>query len=103
MAELVRHHKVLESMEQKKFDLQRTFVETNRQFAKDAGSTRGQVIRSFDALNAKYTKLDYKMNLLKGYKEMKEDMKWSNKQIIAVCAEMGTNHSRAFVQVIQPK
>ena len=69
MQEMARHNKAMESMEQQKFALEKQKVESM--------SWKG-----------KSDQLEYKMNLLSRYEQLKEDKNWSDEQIIQFFPDM---------------
>ena len=76
MEELVRHHKMIETMESRKFELEMKKAEREEKQA------------AIDSWKGKSAELDYKMNLLKRYKEMRDELRWDNNQILAFCPDM---------------
>jgi hypothetical protein len=71
MDELVRHHKFLEALEEKKLQLQAKKDE------REARSWKG-----------KSEELDYKMQLLRRYQELKDQFAWNDTQILAFYPDM---------------
>ena len=87
MTELVRHHKTMESMETKKFEMQTKCDEAKMELEKKR-DTREEKLAAFDTWKGKNAELDYKMNLIKRYQEMKDELQWNDDQILAYCPEM---------------
>ena len=87
MNEMVRHHKSLEAMEAKKLELQMKHDEA-KLVLEEKREEREQKSLAFTSWNGKNAELDYKMNLLKRYNEMKKELQWSDEQILGYCPEM---------------
>jgi hypothetical protein len=71
MNELVRHHKFLEVLEEKKLSLE------EKKEKREAASWKG-----------KTDELDYKMQLIQRYKQLKDDFDWDDDQILSFYPDM---------------
>lgn len=87
MKEMIRHHKILESMESKKLELQKLNEDAKLELDKKR-EEREEKLAAFDTWKGKTAELDYKMNLLQRYKEMKDNLHWSDEQIVAFFPDM---------------
>jgi hypothetical protein len=76
MAEMVRHNKMVEEREQKKYELELQREDRERKRA------------ALDAWKGKSDELEYKMKLLDRYKDFREVHGWSDEQILAFCPDM---------------
>ena len=76
MREMIRHHKILESMEDAKLELEKK------------REVREEKLAAFNTWKGKTAELDYKMNLLHRYKEMQDNLGWSDDQIVAYFPDM---------------
>lgn len=73
---MIRHHKILESMEDAKLELEKK------------REVREEKLAAFNTWKGKTAELDYKMNLLHRYKEMQDNLGWSDDQIVAYFPDM---------------
>jgi hypothetical protein len=87
MKELVRHHMIMETVETKKLELQKRNDEAKLEIEKKR-EEREEKLAAMDAWKGKTAELDYKMNLLNRYQEMKTKLKWTDEQIIAFFPDM---------------
>lgn len=83
MNEMVRHHKILESMEEKKLKHDDAKLQLDKR-----KEEREERLANLDIWKGKSAELDYKMSLLKQYQEMKDNLKWTDQQILDYCPDM---------------
>ncbi len=74
-------------MESRKLELQKQQNESKLQFEQER-EEREEKPAAFNTWKGKNAELDYKMNLLQRYKDMKHELHWTHDQIIAYCPDM---------------